>query len=271
MNKILTIILFMIFFVKSEENYVRVSVIPEYEQNLVTVLMSFDRDNNIKVNTLSFTLPNNTDSVYIINRDLKNQLGFNSVNYYEKDGYKWIDIPDVEKEKAYMIITKKYQSKGEREFNYKLLFSEEIKQIDLELQEPLAAENFKYLGFKGDKAINNKGQNSYKKTFFDLPKSQSINLFFEYMNTSGNTTKAELDKTSLSSQKNKKNLPEDRQKVSRYKLYNLETLLALFIVSLLIVSILLFLKNKESGLKCKKCGNQMKINDLFCSKCGEKR
>ena len=49
MNKILIIILFMIFFVKSEENYVRVSVIPEYEQNLVTVLMSFDRNNNINV------------------------------------------------------------------------------------------------------------------------------------------------------------------------------------------------------------------------------
>ena len=116
----------MIFFVKSEENYVRVSVIPEYEQNLVTVLMSFDRNNNINVNTLSFTLPNNTDSVYIINRGLKNQLGFNLVNYYEKDGYKWIDIPDVEKEKAYMIITKKYQSKGERKFNYKLLKTEVI-------------------------------------------------------------------------------------------------------------------------------------------------
>ncbi|MFL3009112.1 MAG: hypothetical protein ACJZ14_07010 [Candidatus Neomarinimicrobiota bacterium] len=84
MNQILIIIFFLINFAKSEEYYVRVSVIPEYEQNLVTVLMSFDRESEDNVNTLSFTLPNNTDSVYIINRGINNQLGFNSVNYYEK-------------------------------------------------------------------------------------------------------------------------------------------------------------------------------------------
>ena len=271
MNHILIIILFLINFLKSEEHYVRVSVIPEYEQNLVTVLMSFDRQSDANINTLSFTLPNNTDSVYIINRGLKNQLDFNSVNYYEKDGYKWVDIPNLEKENAYMIITNKYKLKGKREFIYKLLFSEKIKQIDLELQEPLAAENFKYLGFKGDSSINSKGQISYKTTIFDLLKRQSINLFFEYINNSGNTTKAELNKTLVSTQKNKKNLPNNRQKVSRYNLYTLETLLALLIVTFLIISILLLFYNRDSALKCTKCGHNLKVNDLFCSKCGEKR
>ena len=271
MNHILIIIFFLINFTKSEEYYVRVSVIPEYEQNLVTVLMSFDRQSDANTNTLSFTLPNNTDSVYIINRGLKNQLDFNSVNYYEKDGYKWVDIPNLEKENAYMIITNKYKLKGKREFNYKLLFSEKIKQIDLELQEPLAAENFKYLGFKGDSSTNSKGQISHKTTIFDFLKSQSINLFFEYINNSGNTTKTELNKTSVSSQKNKQNLSKNRQKVNRYSLYTLEILLALLIVTSLIISILLFLYKRESVLKCTKCGHNLKVNDLFCSKCGEKR
>ena len=271
MNQILIIIFFLINFAKSEEYYVRVSVIPEYEQNLVTVLMSFDKKSDANVNTLSFTLPNKTDSVYIINRGIKNQLGFNSVNYYEKDDYKWVDIPNLEKENAYMIITNKYKLKGKREFNYKLLFSEKIKQIDLELQEPLAAENFKYLGFKGDSSTNSKGQTSYRTTIFDFLKSQSINLSFEYINNSGNTTKTELNKTLVSSQKNKKNLPKNRQKVSRYTLYTLETLLALFIVTFLIISILLFLYKREGVLKCTKCGHNLKVNNLFCSKCGEKR
>ena len=271
MNQILIIIFFLINFSKSEEYYVRVSVMPEYEQNLVTVLMSFERDSDINFSTLSFTLPNNTDSVYIINRGLKNQLDFNSVNYYKKDDYKWVDIPNLEKENAYMIITNKYKLKGKREFNYKLLFSEKIKRIDLELQEPLAAENFKYLGFEGDSSTNSKGQISYKKTIFDFLKSESINLSFEYINNSGNTTKTELNKTSASPQKNKENLPKNRQKVSRYNLYTLETLLALFIVTILIILILLFLYYRESVLKCTKCGRNLKGNDLFCSKCGEKR
>ena len=271
MNQILIIIFFLINFAKSEEYYVRVSVIPEYEQNLVTVLMSFDRESDDNVNTLSFTLPNNTDSVYIINRGINNQLGFNSVNYYEKDDYKWVDIPNLEKENAYMIITNKYKLKGKREFDYKLLFSEKIKQIDLELQEPLAAENFKYLGFEGDTSTNSKGQISYKTTIFDFLKSQSINLSFEYINNSGNTTKAELNKTLVSTQKNKKNLPNNRQKVNRYNLYTLETLLALFIVTFLIISILLLFYNRDNALKCTKCGYNLKVNDLFCSKCGEKR
>ncbi|MFL3009111.1 MAG: zinc ribbon domain-containing protein [Candidatus Neomarinimicrobiota bacterium] len=170
-----------------------------------------------------------------------------------------------------MIITNKYKLKGKREFDYKLLFSEKIKQIDLELEEPLAAENFKYLGFEGDTSTNSKGQISYKTTIFDFLKSQSINLSFEYINNSGNTTKVELNKTLVSPQKNKKNLPNNRQKVNRYNLYTLETLLALFIVTFLIISILLLFYNRDSALKCTKCGHNLKVNDLFCSKCGEKR
>ena len=104
MNQILIIILFLINVVKNEEYFVRVSVIPEYEQNLVTVLMSFDRVKNGNVNGFSFTLPNNIDSVYIINRGLQNELGFNSVNYYEKDGFKWLDIPNKEKENVLDVL-----------------------------------------------------------------------------------------------------------------------------------------------------------------------
>ena len=70
---------------------------------------------------------------------------------------------------------------------------------------------------------------------------------------------------------NKQNLSKNRQKVNRYSLYTLETLLALLIVTSLTISIILFLIRRESVLKCKKCGHNLKVNDLFCSKCGEKR
>tara|TARA_B100001250_G_scaffold413954_1_gene449940 strand:+ start:1584 stop:2396 length:813 start_codon:yes stop_codon:yes gene_type:complete len=270
MNQILLIIFFLTNFVKSEEYYVRVSIIPEYEQNFVTVLMSYDRLSEVSTNVLSFTVPNKTDSVYIIDRSMNKQLGFTSVNYYKKDGYKWVDISNIEKQNAFMIITNKYEIKGERDFNYQLLFSEKIKQIDIELQEPLAAENFNYSGFKGEK-LTNKGQNSYKKTLFDFPKYQSLDLFFEYINDSGNTTKTELNKTSIFSENNKQKSSKNRQKINRYKLYTLETHLALFIITSLIVSIILFLNNRESISKCKKCNYDVKVNDLFCSKCGEKR
>ena len=271
MNYYLIIIILVTNFAKSEENFVRMSIVPEYEQNLVTTLFSFNRIIKDESQILSFTLPDDIDSVYLINRSSNNQLGFTSVNFYMKDGFNWVDVPNTDPENAYMITSKKYQQKGIRDFNYQLMFSEKIEQIDIELEEPLVAEKFRYNGIDWEDSINEKGQKIYKNTYISILKDQPLNLFFEYINVKGNTSKSILEETLNSPSVNNLKLTERRKTVSRYNLYIWESLLALFIITVLIILILITINNRNNMLKCKKCGLFIKKDDLFCSKCGEKK
>ena len=77
-NKFKLILFFIISLINGDEiNNVRMSIVPEYEQNLTTILLSIERINIDKENDFSFTLPNDVDSVFII--DIKNikLIGFN--------------------------------------------------------------------------------------------------------------------------------------------------------------------------------------------------
>ena len=68
-NKFKLILFFIISLIMGEEiNNVRMSIVPEYEQNLTTILLSIERINIDKENDFSFTLPNDVDSVFIIEK-----------------------------------------------------------------------------------------------------------------------------------------------------------------------------------------------------------
>ena len=81
-NKFKLILFFIISLIKGEEiNNVRMSIVPEYEQNLTTILFSIQRINIDKQNDFSFTLPNDVDSVFIIDKTNDGKLLFNSILY----------------------------------------------------------------------------------------------------------------------------------------------------------------------------------------------
>ena len=115
------LILFFIFsLIKGEEiNNVRMSIVPEYEQNLTTILISIERINIDKENDFSFTLPNDVDSVFIIDKTNDGKLLFNAILYDKTK--KEIIVPSKE-EIALMIKTKKYVQSSRRYFNYNLSF-----------------------------------------------------------------------------------------------------------------------------------------------------
>ena len=80
-NKFKLILFFIISLINGDEiNNVRMSIVPEYEQNLTTILLSIERINIDKENDFSFTLPNDVDSVFIIDKT-NDKLVFNTILY----------------------------------------------------------------------------------------------------------------------------------------------------------------------------------------------
>ena len=79
-NNFKLILFFIISLIKGEEiNNVRMSIVPEYEQNLTTILLSIERINIDKENDFSFTLPNDVDSVFIIDKTNDGKLVFKDI------------------------------------------------------------------------------------------------------------------------------------------------------------------------------------------------
>ena len=268
MNLIIFLFLIVFNISKSEENYVRLAVIPEYEQNLVTVLISINKINLDGKKEFGFTLPDDVDSVYFIKKDDNNQISFKPINYRLINDLKWVYILPNQKELAYMIITKRYLNKGRRTFNYQLSFSELIEKLELEIQQPLIGDNFNYQGFSGKVSIEQYGQKFHRKTFSKFPKFEKIDISFNYDNNLGTTTKTEIDNILNTVNKENLNIDENKKKVKRYSLYIWETLIAFFSIC---IFILIIVMRNNNIFECVKCGyKKRKSDDLFCSNCGEK-
>ena len=123
-NKFKLILFFIFSLINGEEiNNVRMSIVPEYEQNLTTILLSIERINIDKENDFSFTLPNDVDSVFIIDKTNDGKLVFKDISY-DKTKNEITVLP--KKEIALMIKTKKYVQASRRYFNYNLSFSTNI-------------------------------------------------------------------------------------------------------------------------------------------------
>ena len=270
MNFFLILMFLLVNILQSTENYVRISIVPEYEQNLTTVLISVNRSNLDEDKELFFTLPDDVDSVYLINRNKNNQLSFTSIEYIIKNGLKIVTIMPNKKEAAYMILTNRYQTIGKRNFNYRLFFSEKINELELELNEPIMAENFSYTGFLGEKFIEKDKQKSIKKRYLELLKNKIVHISFEYINKKGTTTKAEIDEILRSDNSKDFNFDKNKKIVKRYNLYVWETFFALFLICIFILVILFIQNNSLKIYRCLECGFKVKNSDLFCSKCGEK-
>ena len=262
------LIIFYCFCLLSGEqiNNIRMSIIPEYEENFTTILLNVDRINLDLKNDFSMTLPDDIDSVYLIDKIEENSLNFKSISYKKTKIEKKITLPFTSTT-SLMMITKKYNKTGKRYFNYKLSFSDKISILDIELREPLIGENFSYSGFNGELEIDNFGQRSYRKVKENINKSEVNIISLTYINKMGTTTITKLDSINNSeSLKNK----DKKQKIVRYKIYVWETLIVLFLICSLVMIISFNSKNKQIVKKCHKCGEKLNFNDLFCSKCGEK-
>ena len=247
-----------------EINNIRMSIVPEYEQNLTTILLSIERINIDKEIDFSFTLPSDVDSIFIIDKTNDGKLLFNAILYNKTK--KEITVPPKE-EIALMIKTKKYVQSSRRYFNYNLSFSTNISTLDIELKEPLKIKDFSHSWIDGKLEIDDFGQRSYRQIKEKINKGKVENISFDYFNKTGTTTVTIIDSII-----NSPNLDEGtfKQKIIRYKTYVWETLIVLFLICIFVLIIVFNLKNERKTIKCHKCNQKLNFDDLFCSKCGEK-
>lgn len=266
-NKLKLTLFFIFSFVNGEEiNNVRISIVPEYEENLTTILLSLERINIDKKNNFSLTLPNDVDSVYIINKTDDGKLVFEAISYYEIKKEKKINVIH-QKDIALMIKTKKYNKAERRYFNYKLSFSKNISTLNIEIKEPLKIKDFSYSGIDGKLEIDDFGQKSFRQIKENINMGEVENIAFNYINKEGITTITVLDSIINSAK-----IEEEvfKQEIKRYKIYVWETLIVLFLISSFVLIIIFNLKNERKIVKCHKCNQKLNFDDLFCSKCGEK-
>ncbi|MBT3501453.1 MAG: zinc ribbon domain-containing protein [Candidatus Marinimicrobia bacterium] len=270
MMKISTITLLLIGVVslKGDLKHGRMSIIPEYDQNLVTILFSGHRLDSESTVPFQFTVPDDVDSVSFIQNKSGGELDFIQIPTQLINNQKWVEVSSTLPEFAFMINSTEFNEPGNRHFEYNLIFSEKIIEFNLEIMEPLAAENFTYDGFDGETSKDAHGQTTHLVQWTNISANDAKSISLSYLNARGLSTKSVLAELMGRSQKEMRpTMPVE--KVKRHKLYIWEPLIALSVVSVLIIIILLNVKNKnESNMNCSNCGSKIKSSGKFCPNCG---
>ena len=248
----------------------RLSIIPEYDQNMVTILFSAHRSEEDAQSSFLFSVPSDVDSVSQIETLPDGDLNFIRLPALEKDGMKWVEVPQKLIEFAFMINCSPFPIPGPRTFEYNLSFSQTVQNLNLEIQEPLAAEKFVYDGFVGKSSTDAHGQTTHAVELNSISAKSKRFFSFSYLNPRGLTTRSALaELMTLSQQEGRPVQP--MKKIKRHKLYIWEPLAALGVVTLITAIIMMVFQNgKNNSLTCTHCGLKLNSGDKFCPGCGEK-
>ena len=245
----------------------RLSIIPEYDQNLVTILFTAQRGIKDQKSPIYFSVPDDVDSVSKIETLPNNQINFYVIPTKTIDGKTWVEISPDLVEFAYLINSSPFLKPGPREFEYNLSFSQQVTNLNLEIQKPLAAEKFRYIGFDGQKSSDSNGQTTYFVELDNIPTGSSRLIKISYENPLGITTRDALQE--LMSISEQKKLPQNPVKqIRRHKLYIWEPLFALGVLSVIIAIVIM--NSSVQSLNCSNCEQKLNSNDKYCPKCGEK-
>ena len=267
-----TFILFilMVVHLRGDLSHARMSIIPEYDQNNVTILFSGHRLDETQKMPFFFTVPLDVDSVSLIKTNTNGELDFVLIPTRLIKDLKWVEVSPNLNEFAFMINSTKFPEPGNRHFEYSLSFSEVIGEFNLEIQEPLPAENFEYSGFQGAKEQDAHGQTTHSIQWQNILENETKLISISYSNSRGLTTRSALAELMTLSQK--EDPPKQPiNKIKRHKLYIWEPLIALAVVTLFIAIIMMVYQNgKTNSLTCHNCGQKRTRLDNFCSGCGEK-
>ena len=111
----------------------RMSIIPEYDQNNVTILFSGHRAENTQKTAFLFTVPLDVDSVSLIKSNSDGELDFIIIPTRLIKDLKWVEVAPDLNEFAFMINSTKFLKPGNRHFEYYLSFSEMIGEFNFEI------------------------------------------------------------------------------------------------------------------------------------------
>ena len=247
----------------------RMSIIPEYDYNGVTILISGQRDSTNKGKLLSVTVPATTDSVLRIFTDNNNEIYFEPQNIVVRNGHRWIDFPPEIDRYSFMIKTRSFSGSGRRNFNYDLIFSFPVSNLLLEIQQPLGSKNFSHSESEATVESDQHGMRSYTVKLSQIPANEPREIWIKYDNSRGITSLALLAEMMSTVPQVEKEV-EPKNSIIRHKLYILEPLIALAVVTIIIAAILILLKEKLMTKTCLNCSQRIAAKDKFCPNCGNK-
>jgi len=109
-----TFILFFfgVVYLMGDLNHGRMSIIPEYDQNIVTILFSGHRADDTKKTPFLFTVPLDVDSVSLIKNNPNDELDFVLIPTRLIKGHKWVEVSSELSEFAFMINSTKFLKPG---------------------------------------------------------------------------------------------------------------------------------------------------------------
>ena len=219
-----------------ELNHGRLSIIPEYDRNAVTILISGHKKD--ASNSFLLSLPADVDSVSLIQSKAQGELAFISLPIITKGSINWVETPTDKSDFAIMVLTKPFKSAGHRHFDYDLQFSTTVETIDIEVQEPMGATSFNLSGFDGEKTQDPHGQTTHQALLTQVASGNIIPIRLEYENPQGKTTRDILQEMMSMSQQQQSKPIQPNQKVKRHQLYVWEPLMAVGVLTLLIILVM---------------------------------
>ena len=230
-------------------DYVRIAIIPEYDNPWVTTLISGRNFSDPITTKIQLTIPDKPDTVFSINVTKDGNLDFNKEKYFYINGTPSVTTKDNISEFAYMINSEGYTKPGDREFLYNISFSEPIKQLELEIQEPLGGENFSYSGFFGKESEDSEGIISHKTILRDIPANLERKIRLSYQNNSGLNTNQILGEKIIEKGQSDNKAIGNKKKIKRHKLYTWEPILTLIVITIIAYFIVKINGASESGFK----------------------
>tara|TARA_S200000501_G_scaffold98676_1_gene92078 strand:- start:97260 stop:98018 length:759 start_codon:yes stop_codon:yes gene_type:complete len=244
-----TIIQVVLLSLSSAIDYVRIAIIPEYDNPWVTTLISGRNFSDPITNKIQMTIPNKPDTVFSINVSKDGNLEFNDERYFYINGIPTVITKNNISEFAYMINGEGYTEPGDRKFLYQISFSEEIKQLELEIQEPLGGENFSYSGFFGKEDEDSQGIVSHKTILRNVPADLKREISLSYQNNTGLNTNQILGKKIIDKEKFDNEIITNKKKIIRHKLYTWEPILALIVITIIAYFTLRMKRVSDTGFK----------------------
>ena len=247
----------------------RLSIIPEYDYNGVTILFSGERDSTDIGRLCSVTVPANTDSVFFIITDDDKNIYFEQYDIIDRNGYGWIDFPPEIGRYSFMMKTRPFIGFENRNFNYDLIFSFFVKNLLLEIQQPLGSRNFLHSESEAIVDSDQHGLRSYTIELSNIPLNKARNIWIKYDNPDALTSLTLLSKM-ISGNNEDQRTGQPIKNILRYRLYIWEPLLAIAVVTIIITAGLILLKDKIKTNACSICSQLILKGQKFCPNCGNK-
>lgn len=252
---------------------VNINIYPEYYYKGVMVELETIVDINEEETEISFNVPSNTDSVFLITGLPDQDKQIIPLNIEHVKETKTIDFILSEPQFRLFVFFNPFDENEDKSFSYSMGSNIEMKNVHLAIQEPVMAKNFIISREVTSETKDQHGINFKAIHLGDIQAGNQETISVSYTNISGKTTIENLREQLRNTDQSKAPLTAIEERPIRHTLLLWEPLVILGVLSL-VIGLNYYSKKKSipetKNNYCVSCGNKLENNAKFCSSCGEK-